>query len=130
MSWFKKAAIGIKEAQKSYLDIGHESGIIILWAHDGNQLKTKQLEEDQGHYRTHATEGIHFGREKTVATGRIDVQNAVGSISPGLMGNLDSRKLKRAINDLIAEFPGIKFTVYTEVGGGPVQSLSDFYQTL
>jgi len=133
MSWFKKASINIKEAQESYLDIGHDSSLdtVILWAHDGKQLKTKELEPGESDYETHTNTGTSFGTDN-VATGRVDVQNGIGSIAPSNFGNSWlSRKedLKRAINDLLAEFPNIKFTVYTG-RNNPTQSLTDFYQTL
>ncbi|MHA2279005.1 MAG: hypothetical protein ACXAC2_24765, partial [Candidatus Kariarchaeaceae archaeon] len=113
----------------SYIGVGHN----YRWNEDTNEYEelwqTKETQttiiwyykdgkiEEQEEYGVHWIEGED-------AKGRIEVNNNRGSIQ---FNNDNPHIQKRILNDLVNNYPGIRFAIY---GSGKPVSLQQYWETL
>ena len=122
-NWLQKIAY---EWHPSYLDIGHNLNTftlpeqIIVWLHDGQQIKFENSID--GHEEFGKTELNNMS-----ACGRIEVDNNIGSCVFQKGGPKERIKI---IEDIVAQFPNVKFTVYSGIDHRSVGSLQEYFEEI
>ena len=118
------AAIDMLLGEASYLGIGHHwSPNVYLWVFDGTNLHTVVSSEEDVPDHNVSFPGIFYQ-----VWGRVDDKGKLGSITFGTGFDERNREVViAAINAVVAKFPGVRFTVFTDDGQ---MSLQDYYQTI
>lgn len=105
----------MKTGRPEYVDVchpkkGESHADIVLWSHDGRgrSLESRSAKGGKGHndFPELGSDGVgNHG-----ADGRVDTRRKVGTLAFAL--RVDRRRARRIAEDVVAEFPGIRFWVF------------------
>ena len=96
-----------RDGRPEYVDICHPAKgqpytSTILWVHNGRRVESRPAKGGKEH--NDFWEGVYDG------SGRVDTAKGVGAL--GLASGIERRRARRIAEDVIVEFPGIKFWVF------------------
>ena len=129
-NWFKR--ICQSSLPPSYMDIGHgyhkmeENQNAILWVYANGRI-----EEQLTPLASSANHPTTFRLGQTLAVGRIDPKNGMGSICFSEFG-LDSndQQKREVINALVEKYTGVRFFVYGHDLGVSAIPLQKYWEML
>lgn len=121
-----------------YVDVCHPAKgqphtAIVLWSHDGTVLESRSAKGGKGHndFEWFAGQRPRIGSDGMPdrvgihdADGRVDTRRKVGTLA--FAPNIGRRRARRIAEDVIAEFPGVRFWVFHESDWGA--TMQEFWE--
>ncbi len=125
----------VEDEDTNYFGIGHRSASrdTILWQWMKGKIDSisvAEVKKRKGYIDSGESYVSHyeaFGNVDPFVSGRVDLKTLVGSIS--VSSRAEDHFVRKALDELVAEFPGVRFIVYA-YGPDNSVSLSKYYQTL
>lgn len=117
------------EKNDHYLSIGHSPGdnVVLFFCNGGKVFKKyiDSLKKEQAHATWNEFTAMEYEAGEIV--GRVDLKKQEGSISMQDVNYKNRVLIKRSIDKVISDFPGVKFWVFYESGKMSVQDFFDHY---